>query len=75
MKKLISILILFAFTLYANEASPIENPDTEPPPDASSPVYATPNPPVREREETPSNTWKATAAVIPSIKSNSTHYF
>lgn len=67
MKKLISILTLFAFTLYANEAPPIENPDTESPPDVSSPIYTTPNPPVREREETPSNKWKATAAVVGTL--------
>lgn len=67
MKKLISILTLFAFTLYANDTLPIENPDTESPPDVSSPIYATTNPPVREREEKPSNTWKATAAVIGTL--------
>ncbi|MEM8727208.1 MAG: hypothetical protein AAGE99_00615 [Chlamydiota bacterium] len=68
MKKSISILTLLAFTLYANEAPPMENPDTEPLPDTPSPVYATSNPPIREREEeTPSNTWKATTAVIGTL--------
>ncbi|MCB1072993.1 MAG: hypothetical protein H7A41_03885 [Chlamydiales bacterium] len=67
MKKILSILTLFAFTLYANDTPPIENPDTEAPTDVSSPVYATPNPPVREREEKPSSTWKATTAVIGTL--------
>lgn len=68
MKKLLSILTLFAFTLYANEAPPIENPDSEAPPETTSPVYATPNPPIRDRSEPPSsNAWKATAAVIGTL--------
>lgn len=67
MKKLISILTLFAFTLYANEAPPIENPDTKSLPETTSPVYATPNPSVRERTEKPSNKWKATAAVVGTL--------
>ncbi|QVL56684.1 MAG: hypothetical protein KFB93_04695 [Simkaniaceae bacterium] len=67
MKKLISILTLFAFTLYANDAPPVENPDTESPPVTTSPIYTTPNPPIREREEKPSNKWKATAAVVGTL--------
>ncbi len=63
MKKLITILTLFAFTLYANKAPPVENPDTE-----SPPIYSAPNPPIRERtDEPPSNTWKIVTAVVGTV--------
>ncbi len=65
MKKLISILTLFAFTLYANEAPPVESPDTETP--APSPIYISSNPPIRERTEPSSNKWKATAAFVGTL--------
>lgn len=63
MKKWIAIVTLCSFTLYANEVPP-KNPDTEEPPTTTSPVYASPNPAVREREEPKKDKWRATAAVI-----------
>lgn len=63
MKKWIAILTLCSFTLYANEISS-KNPDTEDPPATTPPVYASPNPAVREREEPKKEKWRATVAVI-----------
>lgn len=66
MKKWIAILTLCSFTLYANQTPPA-NPDTEEPPQTSSPVYATPTKAVREREEPKKEKWRATAAVIGTV--------
>lgn len=63
MKKWIAILTLCTFTLYANSV-PVENPDPEAPPVTTSPIYATPSPTVKEREEPKKDKWRATAAVI-----------
>lgn len=66
MKNWIAILTLCSFTLYANQTPPT-NPDTEESPTTTSPVYASPKPTVREREEPKKEKWRATAAVIGTV--------
>lgn len=52
--------------LHGAQVPPFENPDTESPPDLSSPVYATPDAPFRDRTEKEglSTTKKTLFAVI-----------
>jgi len=72
MKKILSLITLIIFCIttpvFSNEPPPVENPDTESPPDLSSPVYATDNAPFRERTEdkksAPLQKHKKAAAVV-----------
>ena len=68
MKKFLLILAAATTPLLAT-TPPIESPDSETPPDLSSPVYATPDAPFRDRTEKPeaSNTKKAAFAVVGTI--------
>ena len=54
MKKTLIILSSFSLAiLNGAETPPIQNPDTESPPDLTSPVYAIPDAPFRDRTEKP----------------------
>jgi hypothetical protein len=68
MKKFLLILAAATTPLLAT-TPPVENPDTEAPPNLSSPVYAAPDAPFRDRTEKPgvSNAKKAAFAVIGTI--------
>lgn len=65
MKTLISILTLFAFTLYANETPSNENLDSNP--SSQTSIYTAPNPPLSTEKKESSNTWKVTAAVVGTL--------
>jgi len=62
MKKFISILTLFMFTLHGNPSQLTKTHDGE-----ASPIYAAPNPSLQKREQKPSNRWRATAAIIGTL--------
>lgn len=68
MKKFFLILAAATIPLLAT-TPPIESSDTETPSDLSSPVYAAPDAPFRNRTEKPelSNTKKAAFAVVGTI--------
>lgn len=68
MKKFLLILAAATTPLLAT-TPPIESADTETPPDLSSPTYAAPDAPFRDRAEKPelSNTKKAAFAVVGTI--------
>lgn len=68
MKKFLLILAACTTPLLA-ETPPIENPDTESPPDLTSPVYAVPDAPFRDRSEKQEipNSKKAAVAIVGTI--------
>jgi len=68
MEKFLLILAAATTPLFAT-VPPVENTDTETPPDPSSSVYAAPDAPFRNRTENPelSSTKKATFAAIGTI--------
>ena len=69
MKKLLSIFIVFTFTLYANDPTSIDDvaPNEQPLSDAPAPLYAPPNPPIDEKQQQSSNSWKATGAIVGTL--------